>query len=178
SRWSGYRVSLVGDPDIRLWPRMRAVLEDVRLAQWGTPGNPAVLSSEQVEMDLSLLAALRGRSEPGRIRFLRPTLRLRHDDSRYFLPPAAGGRFSRAVTLAGELLDANPADPQRSLLPGDEIGTIEFVDGRIVSRETDSDRDEVVVSSLTGRIHWPAMNREFSFRASAIWRGENVTLSG
>lgn len=178
SRWSGYRVSLVGDPDIRLWPNMRAILEDVRLAEWGATGNPAVIASELLEIDLSLTAALRGRVEPSRVRFVRPTLRLRRKETDYFLPPAAGGRFSRAVTLAGELLKADPSNPDLSRLPDDEIGAIEFVDGRIVAREAGADADTVILSSLTGTLQWPAMNRELGFRASAIWRGENVSVTG
>src|SRR5690606_39043292 len=140
--------------------------------------NRAVMDSEHGEIYFALLGALSGRSEPSRVRFVRPTLRLRQKDSEYSLPPAAGGRFSRAVTLAGELLRADPANPDLARLPDDEIGAIEFVDGRIVARAADGDTDHVVVSSLTGALQWPAMNRELGFRASAIWRGENITVSG
>jgi AsmA protein len=178
SRWSGYRVSLGSDPVIAVWPSMRASLGNVKLSEWGSAGGPAVISSETVEIDLSALDALGGHITPRKVRFVRPVLRLRGDGTAYSLPPATGGRLGQAVRIAGGLLAADPAKPDLAGLPGDPVGTIEFVDGRIVENRADGSPDRELVTSLSGSLQWPAMNRDLAFSMEAIWRGENIVVRG
>ncbi len=176
SRWSGYRVTLGGSPVIRVWPRMQAVLTDVRFSEWGSDGNPAVLASDIVEIDLSAFAALRGRIEPQRVHFIRPVLRLRLENGEYALPPASAGRFRQAVSVASRLLEEKPADLAR--LPAEPVGIVEWTEGRIVARGAADGSDRELLSSIAATLRWPTMNRELSFRAGSIWRGESVTVSG
>ncbi len=176
NRWSGYRVTLGGSPVIRVWPKMQAVLSDVRFSEWGSNGGPAVLVSDIVEIDLSAFAALRGRIEPQRVHFVRPVLRLRMEDGHYRLPRTTAGRFHYAVSIAERHLMESPGDTTG--LPAEPVGGIDLTEGRIVARGRGDEPDVELLSSITAKLGWPTMNRELTFKAGSIWRGENISLSG
>ncbi|WP_159592944.1 AsmA family protein [Chelativorans xinjiangense] len=174
SAWSGYRVRLGDTPDIRVWP-FRAVLHDVTLSDWSEANPQPVLEAEQVQVDLSALAALRGEIVFTKMRLIQPVLRLRGREGALRLtPPQSWGRLSRSVTAAREVVAAAPTEPDTSALPSDTFGEVEVVDGRITTRIGGRSRD--IVTSLAGVFNWPALNRQASLSAKGIWRGENVTL--
>lgn len=177
SRWSGYRVTLGRDPIIRVWPSMQAILGDVKLSEWSESGSPAVISSDSVEIDLSAIAALGGEIFPERIRLIRPVLRLRGSHGAYSMPAAVSGRFRQAIDAASALIASDPVNPDLARLPAEPVGTVEFVEGRVVGLTGEGSESELV-TSLSGSIEWPAMNQPLLFRIGAIWRGETIALTG
>lgn len=173
SAWSGHRVELGEAPSIVIWPTFQARLVDVALYDWSQPEGEPVLEAEAAEIDLSAFAALRGDVVFSAMRLQRPRLRIAVPE-----PARAkaleSGVVGRAVVSARKVVDANPAAPDTSKLPGDAFGTIEFVDGQVVIEE--HGRETELITSLSGRLAWPSLNRAAELSASGIWRGENVTL--
>lgn len=175
SAWSGYRVTLGQGPVLSVWPSFRAHLSDVRLTEWRDAEGPAVVEAEQVDLDLSAWAALRGEVLFSRIHLVRPLFRVAENG--VLLPPESGpsgGRLMRAIEMSRRLVGAEPSAPATSNLPDMAFGTIEFSEGRIAASE--NGRDEALVTGLSGRVYWPSINRNAQINASGIWRGENFTF--
>lgn len=170
SMWSGYRVSLGAAPELDVWPNFRATLNTVAFHDWGQEGQPPVLEAERLEVAMSALAALRGDVVFSTLSVHRPLLRLEQDG----LTLSTGrGRLAQAVAYAREIVAANPVDPDRGALPTDTFWTVEFFDGRIAMAGHD---ENDMVTSLSGRMAWPALNRPASLTATGIWRGENFSV--
>lgn len=173
SAWSGYRVELKNAPEVDIWPVFGAVLQDVTFSQWQGRAKP-VISADRVEIDLSAIAALRGDVVFSKVRLVRPTVRLAESGGVPLPSPPAGGRLLRSIDMARAASEdpASPPDPAR--MPSDDLGVIEFVDGRVIATGEGGPTD--LVTSLSGRIAWPALNRAANITASGIWRGESVKL--
>lgn len=175
SAWSGYRVTIAGVPQIEVWPQFHAVLSEVTLSRWTDADERPVVEAERVEVGLSAMAALRGDVVFSSTRLIRPTIRVERREDGYYLPPLPeSGRIGRSVDTARALLAVDAAKPDLGKLPADPLGPVEFRDGRVLA--TLDGKDEEIVTSLTGQANWPALNGAASLSASAIWRGEQVTL--
>ncbi|WP_309083375.1 AsmA-like C-terminal region-containing protein [Chelativorans sp.] len=176
SAWSGYRVRLDDTPQIRVWPSFQAVLHDVTLLDWNETNPHIVIEAEQVEMDLSAFAALSGDTVFTRMRLIRPVLRLREEAGRLHLPPPESwGRIARSVSSARAAVANAPAEPDTGALPDDPLGTIEFLEGRIVADAGQEQKS--IITSVSGALDWPALNRQASLSANGIWHGETVSLT-
>ena len=174
SAWSGYRVDLGAAPEIEVWP-FRAILRDVTLSGWFDPERRPVMAAEMVEIDLSPLAALRGDVLFSTARLVRPTIRLASDAGDVGLSTSpVGGRIARSIEDARNVVATNPVNPDISALPRDPFGTIQVVDGRVVTSHAGKDED--LVTSVAGTLEWTALNRPSRLSMSGIWRGESVAL--
>lgn len=172
SAWSGYRVELGRAPRIQVWPSFRAVLHDVDFADQRATGGSTVIEAERVEVDLSALAALRGKIVFTRIYMVRPTILVAETGGLLLLPPSPeSGKLAQSVEIARSLIAANPSSPDSSSLPADPFGTVEIEDGKITSTE----RGEIV-TGLTAKLSWSALNRPATLSASGIWHGEGVAI--
>lgn len=174
SLWSGYRVSLGEAPVLDVWPGFKATLHDVAFHEWANAGAPPVLEAERLEVSLSAVAALRGNVVMSAVAMHRPLLRLTVEGSVLDLPASpGGGRMVRAVDTAKAVVAANPTAPDTAALPSDAFGTVEFTEGRIAVINGNA---EDGLTSLNGRIVWPAFNRGGRLTATGIWRGEHVSI--
>lgn len=172
SLWSGYRVALGEAPSLEIWPTFRAALRDVSFHEWSQAGTP-ILEADSVDVSLSALAALRGEVVITALAMHRPLLRLKRSEANIDVAATpGGGRMVRAVNVARGLVTNNPNKPDTDALPSDAFGTVEFFNGRISILDGD---DNDAVTSLTGRVAWPALNRPARITATGIWRGESVT---
>lgn len=175
SSWSGYRVTIGAAPEIRVWPSFRAILTNVTLAKWGQPDSAAVISAERVEIKLSALAALRGDVVFSTAGFIRPTLRVEQaEDGSYALTLPGGGRIARSVTATREAASANSGEPSTERISSRPFGTVEVMDGRVTVLAEGEDLE--ILTGVTGKMSWPALQKAANLNGSAIWRGETVTL--
>jgi AsmA protein len=175
SIWSGFRVAMGTAPEIEVWPSFRAVLRDVRLSEWGDPGQTPIIRAARVEIDLSALAALRGKVDFSTVQLVRPVLRVRRRNDAVVTPVSAtGGRIALAIGSARQAIAADPTMPEISSLPPTKFGTVGFSDGRI--EISDDGGDSEVVSNVRGSLSWPELTRTGTLSASGIWRGEAVAL--
>lgn len=173
SLWSGYRVSFAGSPHVDVWPGFGASLDRVRFADWDDPEGEPVLTVERIDIDLSPLAALRGDVAFSTARF--DTFVLSLDAKGTDAALGSGqGRLKHAVQSAREAVAADSRAPNVSRLPSDRFGTVVFSNGRVVAGEAGQKRD--ILTGLTGRLAWPALNGSASLKAEAQWRGEAVAI--
>lgn len=170
SAWSGYRVTIEQDPEIRLFP-LRAILTDMKLSEWNREG-PPVLSAERTTVDLSAFPGLIGDVYIWRVRLQSPVLRVEPAAGGIYLPRLpGGGRMANAVKDAQVLTATNPTNPDFSSMAGDPFGVVKFSNGRIVA-----DDGTDIVSNCEGIISWPSLEKTGSLRASGLWRGETVNV--
>lgn len=174
SLWSGYRVSLGGAPILDVWPSFKATLNNVAFHEWSNASAPPVLEADRLEVSLSALAALRGHVVISAVSMRRPLLRLTVAGSVLDLPASpGGGRMTRAVDAARAIVSANPTNPDLAALPSDAFGTVEFTEGRVAVINGNADDG---ITSLSGKIVWPAVNRAGRVTATGIWRGESISV--
>ncbi|TWH00609.1 AsmA protein [Mesorhizobium sp. J18] len=172
SIWSGYQVELGQSPRIQVWPSFRAVLHDVDFVDRRAPNGSPVIEAERVDVDLSALAALRGEIIFTRIYFVRPTILVANTRGLLLLPPTPrSGKLAQSVDVARSLLAANSSSPDTSSLPVDPFGTVEIEGGKIRSAQKGE-----IVSGLSAKLNWSALNRPATLSASGIWHGEGVTI--
>ncbi|MFU0503874.1 AsmA family protein [Pseudaminobacter sp. NGMCC 1.201702] len=175
SSLSGYQVTIGAPPEIQVWPNFRAILTNVRLSPWGQSDHPPVIEAERLEIGLSPFAALSGDVEFSNARLVRPTLRLeKAADGSLMVAKSGGGRVSRAVQAMREAILANPEAPDPARISSDSFGSVEVTDGRLTVFADAKDRE--IITGIAGKLSWPTLNKAASLKATAIWRGESVTL--
>lgn len=175
SRWTGYRVTISGSPQIEVWPQLNAVLTQVSLSKWSDAERQPAIYAERVEVGLSAMAALRGEVRFSSTRLIRPTIKVERTASGLYLPPMPdGGSIGRAIETARAMVEAGAAEPDPAALPRDAIGSVEIRDGRIVTMVNGKDTE--ILTGVGARANWAAPGAAASLSASAIWRGENVAV--
>lgn len=175
SEWSGYRVSLGSAPEISIWPGLRAKLSNVTLSERSRADAPAVITIEELELDLSPLAVLRGGIAFSAARFVRPVLYLAKTDTGVSLPPLpSGSRIARSVLAARLALGLRPGSQELPDLPTDPFGSVEIVDGAI-SIGTPADHTDLA-TDVFGAIDWPALNFPGRVAGTGKLDGEPVAV--
>jgi len=175
SAWSGYRVEIAEPPVIEFWPSLRANLSGVTFSQWGTPGGEQVARVERIEVDLSPLAALRGRAEISAALLVRPRLDLsKRADGSYAPQLPRGGRIAESIRAARAALRADGRLFDGRSLPDDTFGRIEIQNGTI-DAVTSTER-EVVATDVSGSISWPALNQGGKLSMRGRWRDEATSI--
>lgn len=176
SAWSGFRVAIASTPQIEVFPTFKAVLAGVTLYQWGDWDNPAVIEAERVEINLSAIDALNGNVSFSEAKLINPVIRLGPqlgEPGPEFL--TSSGRIAQAVDVTRGLVEQNPDNPDSSRFPATPFGTVEFSNGRVV-RMVDGQQQDVV-TRLSGKVEWPALNASGNLSLRGTWRGEEVTLN-
>lgn len=175
SRWTGYRVTISGSPQIEVWPQLNAVLTQVSLSKWSDAGRQPVIYAERVEVGLSAMAALRGEVRFSSTRLIRPTIRVERTASGLYLPPMPdGGSIGRAIETARAMVQAGAAEPDPAAMPEEAIGSVEIRDGRIVTPVDGKDAE--ILTGVGARANWAEPAAAASLSGSAIWRGESVAV--
>lgn len=175
SAWSGFRVAIASTPQLEVWPSFKAVLNGVTLYQWGNWDNPAVIEAERVEIDLSAIDALNGNVSFSEAKLINPVIRIGPGTGE---PSAdlvtSGGRIAQAVETVRDLVAANPDEPDISRFPTNPFGAVDIQNGRVVAMVGGQERD--IVTRLSGRVEWPALNAGGTASLSGVWRGEQVKV--
>ncbi|MGC4026516.1 MAG: AsmA-like C-terminal region-containing protein [Mesorhizobium sp.] len=175
SAWSGFRVAIASTPQIEVFPTFKAVLAGVTLYQWGDWDNPAVIEAERVEIDLSALDAINGNVSFSEVKLINPVIRLGSNlgepGPEFF---TSSGRISQAVDTVRDLIAENPDKPDFSRFPATPFGTVEFSNGRVV-RMVDGQQQDII-TRLSGKVAWPALNASGSVSLRGTWRGEDVAV--
>lgn len=175
SAWSGFRVAIASTPQIEVFPTFKAVLAGVTLYQWGDWDNPAVIEAERVEIDLSALEALNGNVSFSDVKLVNPVIRLGpnlREPGPEFL--TSSGRIAQAVENTRDLIAADPDKPDFSRFPATPFGTVEFSNGRVVRMVEGQQQD--LVTRLSGKVTWPALNASGSASLRGTWRGEDIAV--
>ncbi len=175
SMWSGYRVEIGAPAEIQLWPSFRARLSNVSFYPWTDANAPPALMADAIEANMSPVAAVAGNVVFSQIVLQRPSLHLwREELAEPTSTPAAAGRLGRMIERARTEIRQNPSAPDLSRLPDDSLGVLEFIDARVSVHGSGVETE--VMSGLSGRISWPALDRALTGSATGIWRGEILRM--
>lgn len=172
----GYRVELRQSPEVQVFPRLTATLRGVVVSDWTNPEGPPAAEAEAVAIDLSPIAAIRGRMEFDAIRVVRPVVRVDSDIRALSEFQPSYGRIARALRIAREALEANPGEPDFGQIPNDRIGRISVVDGSVLIGKGEDDRSRI--TGIAGNFDWPALNQPLRIDTKAIWNGGEVSVQG
>ena len=174
TEWTGYRVTLGAETSIEVWPVITARLTEVTFSEFGRGGEP-VARVERIDAALAAFAALRGDIVFTQLRLVRPTLAVAAEALPTAPVNAGHGRIADAMARARAIVAQNPAEPDTSQLPSDALGAVEVVEGKLTISRNGADTE--LLSSVSGKLQWPAFNRAASASVSAIWRGELVNVN-
>lgn len=172
SRWSGYRVEIGSPVTIQVFPRLRAVLDNVTFLEWSDDRREPVATAQRIDVELSPLAAMQGDAVFSSAVVTRPTLLLSKDADRIGLPAIAGkGRLRYVIDRARDMVESG----EQSTLefPSDAFGIIRIENGEI--RQENGPKP--VVTEISGVIDWPTLNGAGSFAASGMWAGQSVRIN-
>ncbi len=176
SAWSGYRVEIVGDPEIDVWPFIRATLHDVRFSAWNDAKRAPVITVERIETDLSALAALGGHVVFSSALLDHATLTVaRASDGGLSVPVPEGGRLVHSVAAARAAVAASPESPDTGTLPADPFGRLTFTNSRVV--EIVDGAETEIASAVEATLDWAALDRGARVAARGIWGGESVAAT-
>ncbi|MGE0283065.1 MAG: AsmA family protein, partial [Rhizobiaceae bacterium] len=174
SEWSGYRVSLGSAPEISVWPGFRAKLSNVTMSERSAADAP-VITVDELELDLSPLAVLRGGIAFSAARFIRPVFYLPSNETGASLPPLPlGSRIARSVLTARVALATNASQPNFADLPADAFGLVEIVDATLATG-TPSDHADLA-TDISGTIDLPALNLPGRIAGSGKVNDEPVSI--
>jgi AsmA protein len=159
--WTGREVSLAGEPQIDIFPRLSVTLNDVTVS-----GPPDMADAEIISMDrltgrIRLAPLLIGRVEIDSFSLVRPRVQLIRDQE---------GRRNWAF-------DAGAAALQLAFAGDVPLGVFNVQGGTILyddRRTGEAERFDSV--NLT--IEWTSVRTPLAIEGSTIWRGEQVTFSG
>ncbi len=176
SSWSGYRVTIGSAPEIEVWPSFKAIVTNVSMTPWNSLDHAPIIEADRIEIKLSALAALQGDVVFSSAELVRPTLRLeRNADGSYQSLLAEGGRIATAIRETRETVAANvPSEEIDRGVSTRQLGSISVRDGRVTVLTGGDDAE--VLSGVTGRLDWPALNKAASLKLAANWHGETVNL--
>ncbi len=158
--WTGREVSLRGEPEISVFPRLSVTLNDVHVAGPEDMADAEILSMDRLTGTIRLLPLLIGRVEIGSFTMVRPLVRLVRDEHGRRNWAFDTGAAALQLAFAGDV----PLGNFRL-----EGGTIRFED-----RKTGADER---IDSVNVTVDWASVRKPVAVEGSGIWRGEEMTLS-
>jgi len=179
SNWTGYSVESRQTPQISFFPVFSASLADVTIRNpWQSEGTP-FMKAERIEVDLSLLSALMGRTEFTETTIIRPRFVI--DEPIKSLSQIGeslaktDGRIGDVMREARAAIEANPAKPDMSNVSSQPFGRIRLEDAMVTFKRPLNGSEEQI-SSISGVFEWPQTSGVASFRGNAIWHGEETEI--
>lgn len=159
--WTGRDVSLHGDPEIHIFPTLSVTLNDVRVGGPDDMTDAGIVSMDSLTGTIKLLPLVIGRIEIGRFTMMHPLVHLVRDEN---------GRRNWAF-------DSGAAALQLAFAGDVPLGNFDVHDGTILFEDRGSG-DSERLDSVNLSVEWSTVRKPLSIGGSAIWRGEQVTVSG
>ncbi|MHC1550010.1 AsmA family protein [Phyllobacterium sp. K27] len=179
SNWTGYSVEAQQEPHISFFPTFTASMGNVTIRNpWATEGQP-FMHAERIEVDLSLLSALMGKTEFTETKIIRPRFVL--DEPIKSLSDIgealakSDGRIGDVMREAKAAIEANPAKPDMSNVSSQPFGRVRLEDAMVTFKRPINGAEEQI-SSISGVFDWPQTSGIASFQGKAIWHGEETAI--
>ncbi|MBB3237722.1 AsmA family protein [Phyllobacterium endophyticum] len=179
SNWTGYSVESRQTPQITFFPAFTASLGDITIRNpWQSEGAP-FMQAERIEVDLSLLSALLGKTEFTETKIVRPRFVI--DEPIKSLSEIgealsrSDGRIGDVVREARAAVEANPAKPDMSTVSSQPFGRVRLEDAMVTFKRPINGAEEQI-SSISGVFDWPQTSGVASFQGKAIWHGEETEI--
>ncbi len=159
--WTGRDVSLAGEPQINIFPRLSVTLNDVTVG--GPPGmaDAEIISMDRLTGRIRLAPLLIGRVEIDSFSLVRPRVQIVRDEE---------GRRNWAF-------DAGAAALQLAFAGDVPLGVFNVEGGTILYEDRKTGEAERF-DSVNIRVEWTSVRTPLAIEGSTIWRGEQVSFSG
>ena len=158
--WTGRDVSLSGEPEIDIFPRLSVTLNDVQVAGPEGMEDARVVSMDRLTGTIRLLPLLIGRVEIGSFSMVRPVIRLVRDADDRRNWAFNSGAAALQLAFAGDVL----------------LGEFLLENGAVIYEDRATGETERL-DSVNLAVNWTSVRRPLSIEGSGIWRGEEVSFS-
>ncbi len=158
--WTGRDVSLSGEPEIDIFPRLTVTLNDVQVAGPEGMEDARVVSMDRLTGTIRILPLLIGRVEIGSFRMVRPVIRLVRDAEDRRNWAFDSGAAALQLAFAGDVL----------------LGEFLLENGAVIYEDRATGETERL-DSVNLSVEWTSVRRPFAIEGSGIWRGEEVAFS-
>lgn len=158
--WTGRDVSLSGEPEISIFPRLSVTLNDVTVAGPEGMRDAEVVSMDRLTGTIRILPLIIGRVEIASFKMVRPVVKLVRD---------AGGKRNWAF-------DSGAAALQLAFAGDVPLGDFQLENGAILF-ENRARGDSERLDSVNLTVDWSSVRNPLLIAGSGIWRGEQVTFS-
>ena len=158
--WTGRDVSLRGEPEIGFFP-LRVTLNDVHVGGPDGMQDAEIMSMDRLAGTIRLLPLVIGRIEVGSYSMVRPLVRLVRDQQGHRNWDFDSGAAALQLAFAGDV----------------PLGDFSLDGGTVIFEDRQSGDIERLDSVNVG-IDWPSVRQPLSIEGTAIWRGEQVMVSG
>jgi uncharacterized protein involved in outer membrane biogenesis len=160
SGWTGRDVSLRGEPEISLFPRLSVTLNDVTVSGPSDMADAEIISMDRLTGTIRLAPLIIGRVEVDSFVMVRPLVRLVRDEA---------GRRNWAF-------DAGAAALQLAFAGDVPLGVFHLEGGTIAYEDRGGGETERF-DSVNLTVEWTSVRTPLAVEGSAIWRGEQVTFA-
>ncbi len=158
--WTGRDVSLSGEPEIDIFPRLAVTLNDVQVAGPEGMEDARVISMDRLTGTIRILPLLIGRVEIGSFSMVRPVIRLVRDAEDRRNWAFDSGAAALQLAFAGDVL----------------LGEFLIENGAVIYEDRKTGETERL-DSVNLAVGWTSVRRPFAIEGSGIWRGEEVIFS-
>lgn len=158
--WTGRDVSLLGEPEISVFPRLTVTLKDVHIGGPPDMADSEILSMDRLTGTVQLLPLIIGRIEVGSFVMVRPLIRLVRDQAGRRNWDFDSGAAALQLAFAGDV----------------PLGDFRLEGGTVVYEDRQK-RESERLDSVDLRVDWPTVRQPLSVKGSGIWRGEQVGVS-
>jgi AsmA protein len=158
--WTGREVSLRGEPEIDIFPKLSVTLNDVQVS-----GPPEMTDAEIVSMDrltgtIRLLPLIIGRVEIDSFTMEHPLVRLVRDEQGHRNWAFDAGAAALQLAFAGDV----------------PLGVFHVEGGTLVYEDRATGETERF-DSVDLTVEWTSVRTSLAVEGTGIWRGEQVTVS-
>ena len=181
SAWAGHPVSLGDAPSIDYWPTPTIQLDNVEIRPSAFAGGDLIMRADSIVANFNLFSAVLGAPSFSEFKLIRPTfnVELYPDGSSNW--SSASGELVQGIAaavvrdLAAQTGEAAPASAQ--IPDSAALGAVTIEDGT-VKWIRDPGAEAEKLTAINGTLAWTAPTAIARANITAIFRGEQVTLTG
>lgn len=181
SAWVGHTVSLGDAPSLEFWPTPTIKLDNVEIRPSTFAGGDPILRAESIVANFNLFSAVLGAPSFSEYRLIRPTFNVELYPGATSNWSSPSGELAKGITAEVARYQAQQAGesaPVDAVIPASAaLGTITIVDGNL-KWIRDPGAEATKLTAINGSLSWTAPTAIARADITAIFRGEQVKLSG
>ena len=181
SAWAGHTVSLGDAPSLDFWPTPTIKLDNVEIRPSTFAEGDPILRADSIVANFNLFSAVLGAPSFSEFKLIRPTFNVELYPDATSNWSSASGELARGVAAAvarDQAAQAGEPAPAAAVIPASAaLGTVTIEDGT-VRWIRDPGAEAEKLTAINGTLAWTAPTAIARANLTAIFRGEQLTLTG
>ena len=181
SAWAGHAVSLGDVPSLDFWPTPTIKLDNVEIRPSTFAEGDPILRADSIVANFNLFSAVLGAPSFSEFRLIRPTFNVELYPDATSNWSSTSGELARGVAAAvarDQAAQAGETAPASAIIPESAaLGTVTIEDGT-VRWIRDPGAEAEKLTAINGTLAWTAPTAVARANLTAIFRGEQITLTG